>query len=273
MIPATWPRFPCGRDKRPLTDHGFHNASTDPAVIDAWRERWPDALVGVPTGRTISAIVLDIDVKRPEAYGYDTLDELGFSILPETPMVHTASGGLHLYFRLPADREIRNTGGARGRGIGPGLDWRGEGGYVIVPAPGSGYYWDPHWNFETVALAEAPVALLPREEVRPGEVAPVKPTTGLSPYAEAALDSACRCIIAAPPGEQEATLNGECFAIGTLAGAYAIPEGFARRALAWAARQMRDYDTRRPWSAREIELKVGRAFDHGKVQPREKRNA
>ena len=129
-----------------------------------------------------SARSFDIDVKRPEALGYDTLDELGFGILPDTPMAHTASSGLHLYFRPPADREIRNTGGARGRGIGPGLDWRGEGGYVIVPSPGSGYDWDPIWNFQTAGLAEARSALLPREVERLPCAEPVRPTIGLSPY-------------------------------------------------------------------------------------------
>jgi hypothetical protein len=62
--------------------------------------------------------------------------------------------------------------------------------------------------------------------------------TGLSPYAEAALDSACYVIIGAPNGEQECTMVAECFSIGTLAGAGAIPLGFARRALLWAAQQI-----------------------------------
>jgi hypothetical protein len=96
----------------------------------------------------------------------DTLADLGFAILPDTPMVHTASGGLHLYFEPPASPEIRNTGGARGRGIGPGLDWRGEGGFVIVPSSGNGYCWDPQWNPETAALAPVPTALLPRKPER-----------------------------------------------------------------------------------------------------------
>src|SRR3954471_617174 len=183
-------------------------------------------------------------------------------------MVHTASGGLHLYLAIPPGG-LRNTGGARGRGIGPGLDWRGNGGYVIAPSPGSGYRWDPHWNLSTIALAEVPPALLPREPEGVASTKPVRPATGLSPYAEAALDSACRRIITAPAGEQEATFNGECFAIGTLAGAGAIPAEFARRALAWAAHQMPSHDRRRPWIGSEVDRKVERALAEGMRRPRE----
>jgi hypothetical protein len=99
----------------------------------------------------------------------------------------------------------------------------------------------------------------------------VRPATGLSPYAEAALDGACRRILAAADGEQEQTLNGEAFSIGTLAGAGAIPADFARRVLLWAARQIPDYDHRHPWRAREIKRKVGCAFADGLRHPREAR--
>jgi len=76
----------------------------------------------------------------------------------------------------------------------------------------------------------------------------------------------------APESEQEAASNGESFAIGTLAGAGGIPVDYARRTLLWAARQVRDYDPRRPWRPAEIEHKVNRAFDDGLRRPREVRN-
>jgi hypothetical protein len=258
------PVFPCHPDnKRPLTRNGFYDASEDPDVVGAWWSRSPHALVGVPTGVPIDAVVLDVDVKRTNEYGFDTLDQLGLAILPNTPMVHTRSGGLHLYFRRPVDRVISNTNGAWERGIGPGLDWRGDGGYVIVPSRGSGYWWDPHCNFDTTELADVPVQVLPREPEKDPPPKPVRPETGLSRYAEAALDAACRRIISAPAGEQEGTLNGEAFAIGTLAGSNGIPAGLALRALVWAARQVRSFDARRPWRATESYRKVERAFAAG----------
>ena len=271
-----WLVFPCHPDpgpdhKRPYSKNGFHDASADPSVITEWWSRWPQALIGVPTGEAIGAVVLDIDVKRPEANGYDTLDDLGFGILPDTPMVHTTSGGLHCYFKIPPGG-LRNTNGKRGRGIGPGLDWRGTGGYVIVPSPDSGYSWDPHQNFDTVKLAEVPSGLLPREPERVAPAKPVRPEVGIGPYAEKAILTACQRIEKAPPGEQEATLNGESFSIGTLAGAGAIPADFARRALIYAACRMPSYDRRRPWIGSELERKVDRAFRDGMRQPRSAAN-
>jgi putative DNA primase/helicase len=273
-----WPVFPCRSEegperKRPLTEHGFHDSAHDERTIRAWWRCWPDALIGVPTGCTSGFVVLDIDVKYDDANGYDTLEDLGFAVLPNTPMVLTPSGGLHIYFSPPEHLELRCTEGERGRGIGLGLDWRGTGGYVIVPSPGSGYSWDPSWNFDTVALAPVPVALLPRDPERSTVLRPVRPTSGLSPYAEAALDNACQRIITAAAGEQEATINRESFAIGGLAGAGAVPAGFARRTLQHAAGKIRDYDQRRPWRATEIANKVNRAFDAGMCRPRGVRRA
>ena len=265
-----WPVLPCqwqgeGR-KRPLTNHGLKDATADMAILTAFWTRWPEALIGVPTGEAIGYVVLDIDRKEGGPDGLATLGKIDCPILPLTPTVHTASGGMHLYFIRP-EGGLRNTNGARGRGIGPGLDWRGDGGYVILPSPGSGYAWNGRLNFKSYPPVPVPEALLPRErepETRPQKPErPVRREIGLSRYAEAALDKAARAIIGAPGGEQEATLNAECFSIGTLAGAGGIPAGFAKKVLVWAARQMRDHDPNRPWRTGEIEFKVARAFADG----------
>ena len=48
------PVLPCAwagpSRKNPLTPHGFHDASLDSIEIVNWWRRWPDALVGIPTG-------------------------------------------------------------------------------------------------------------------------------------------------------------------------------------------------------------------------------
>jgi hypothetical protein len=132
-----WPVFPCHwvgpKRKNPLTSHGYLDATIDRARIVWWWSRWPAALIGAATGK--KSVVLDVD---PRHGGVETLAALGFPKLPRTPTVRTAGGGFHLHFAPPLGREIRNTQGAEGNGIGAGLDWRGVGGYVIVPSPDSG---------------------------------------------------------------------------------------------------------------------------------------
>jgi hypothetical protein len=123
------PVFPCkpGR-KEPLTPNGFKDATTDPERIRAWWSRWPDANIAMPTGKRSGLLVVDVD---PEHGGYDSLAELheAGQELPLTASIKTGGGGVHHYLRCPEGVEIRNSAGK----LGPGLDIRGEGGYVIAP--------------------------------------------------------------------------------------------------------------------------------------------
>jgi hypothetical protein len=265
-----WPVFPCRWDggprlrKTPLTRNGFKDAARDSEAVHQWWTRWPRALIGLPTGEASGVVALDIDVKRPEANGFDSLEDLGHSILPETPMVHTESGGIHLHFRCPA-RDVRNSAGH----IAPGLDVRANGGYVIVPSPDSGYSWDSVWNYDTAEPLAAPDWLWPSPPSRPQMSAPlILESAGLTRYAEAALDAACNAILRAPAGQQEPTLNVECFSIGTLAGAGGVPAGLALKALLHTARRMPNHDSRWPWRSSEIETKVRRSFNDGYAHPR-----
>jgi hypothetical protein len=114
--------------KTPLTEHGFKDATTDEDQIRQWWSKWPDANIGLPTGKRSGLLVLDVD---PSEGGYNSLADLHFGEghkLPETFMVRTGGNGQHYYFTFP-DEEIRNSTGL----LGPGLDIRGEGGYVVVP--------------------------------------------------------------------------------------------------------------------------------------------
>jgi putative DNA primase/helicase len=263
-----WPVFPCDRHKRPLVEHGLSEALRDPAQITAWWRRWPLALIGVPTGRPDGSVVLDVDVKRADQNGFDTLADLGHAILPDTPLAHTPSGGLHIYFRTPAE-EMRNTAGDKGRGIGRGLDWRGQGGYVCVPSPGSGYLWDPCCGID-MPLAEVPEALLPREPEAPSPaMAQPRIQVELGRYAEAALDGAVKRIFHAGAGIQESTLNAEAYSLGRLAGGNVLPAGLALESLLCAAHAMPSFDSRRPWRATEIDRKVRTAFTDGLRKPRQ----
>src|SRR5690242_20941646 len=100
-----WAVFPCRWDggprlrKTPLTRNGCKDASRDPTMVRQWWARFPAALIGLATGQASGLAILDIDVKVPQANGFDSLADLGYSILTDTPMAHTESGGVHVYFQ------------------------------------------------------------------------------------------------------------------------------------------------------------------------------
>lgn len=125
------PVFPCNPNKSPATPNGFYDATADEGLIRVlWADR-PDMLIGLRTGEPSVVFVLDVDGHE----GQETLAALEAEneTLPETYEVSTRSGGRHLYFRYPGVR-VKSTNGV----IGPKLDVKGDGGYVIAP-PSPGY--------------------------------------------------------------------------------------------------------------------------------------
>ena len=107
--------------KHPRTSHGVHDATKEPEIIADWWERWPEANIGVATGSSSGVFVLDVD----GPVGRTTLATLSGNSkpAPSAAKVHTGRGE-HYYFRTNGQK-VRNTP------LGPGLDLRGDGGYVV----------------------------------------------------------------------------------------------------------------------------------------------
>jgi Bifunctional DNA primase/polymerase, N-terminal/Primase C terminal 1 (PriCT-1) len=122
------PVFPCREDKTPYTPNGFKDASTDPRRITAYWNKHTNANPAAPTGEESGFFVLDVDKDK---WGFGSLEalEAEHGPLPKTYTVQTGRGGLHIYLRYPEGADIRNSAGK----LGPGLDVRGEGGYVLLP--------------------------------------------------------------------------------------------------------------------------------------------
>ena len=114
--------------KRPYIKGWPEVASRELSQVKDWWLTWPDSMIGLVTGEKNKIFVLDID-RHGGVDGFESLAELEaqHGKLPPTLTVLTPSGGQHKYFKLPEDREIRNSAAK----IAPGLDVRGEGGYVV----------------------------------------------------------------------------------------------------------------------------------------------
>lgn len=151
-----------GPGKHPRTARGCLDASTDAAQIRAWWERWSDANVGIATGAGL--VVIDID---PRSGGDDSIVDLRRSLgaLPDTVEALTGGGGRHIYLAAPC--EVRNSAGV----LAPGIDVRGDGGYVVAPpsthASGRGYAWESSSRPDEVDVAPAPKAWLDAMTARP----------------------------------------------------------------------------------------------------------
>ena len=173
-----WPVFPCKPGgKTPLTTHGFQDATTDEATIRGWWQSTPAANIGIATG-TAGLVVIDIDCKD-NVSGIESWRDLcvDLHLTENTPTVETPSGGQHLYY-LAGDTEIRNSAGK----LGPGLDVRAVGGYVVAPpsrTPEGEYSWAMGASLDDVAIPEFPSVLVVLLRA-PAPVAPITLVTGES---------------------------------------------------------------------------------------------
>ena len=153
-----WAVLPCQhRDKAPLTPHGVHDAATDPAAIRAWWAKWPKANVGLACGPS-GLVVIDLDGETGSDSWAALKQRIGFN--DDTALALTGRG-VHLYFRAPEGVPIGNDAG---RKLGPGIDVKSAGGYVITPPSvhpsGKVYSWDVGFHPDDVEIAPLPQSLV-----------------------------------------------------------------------------------------------------------------
>lgn len=199
-----WPVFACDGEKRPIVRNGFKAATRDATTILRQFAAPSAAMIGVPTGHASGLVVVDVDIKNG-AQGQAWLEEHA-DALPQTRTHKTRSGGLHLVFRAPPDVEIRNSAGR----IAPGIDVRGEGGYIIAP-PSPGYsVADP------TEPADMPRWLIKRC-LAPEPPPPTPDYNGPRtdhPYTRAALANECTRVASAGEGTRNHTLNLAALKLG-----------------------------------------------------------
>lgn len=158
--------------KHPATRSGVYAGTTDLVTLRQW---WrTDYNIGIWTGAS-NLVVVDCDLDdEPSSWRTggptpglaDWADMCGrYGGQPETYEVVTPSGGIHIYFTVPEDVEIRPSAGK----LAPLIDIRGGPSYVV--AAGSkredGLVWEviddrpvapaPAWLLELVRHREPPV--------------------------------------------------------------------------------------------------------------------
>src|SRR5262249_26918109 len=206
--------FPCNPiDKRPLTPNGFKDATRDETQILAWWQQYPNAMIGVPMGPASGLWAIDLDLDPAKKIdGKATLDRLVAQRgpLPQTWVSVTPRGGQHLIFAWDPNVDIRNSASK----IGPGIDVRGNGGYICLPpslyATGGAYQWEPSGP-QNAALAPLWLVALAK-------------ATKAKAWARAALDRECKNVAAALRGTRNNTLNTAAFNLGHIVGGGALDE-------------------------------------------------
>ena len=133
----------------------FQTLPADAATIRGWFDHAPLLGVGLVQGGVPGTIVLDFDGEL----GHATLRELEARGLPMSVRALTPGGGVHVFLRHPGFSI------ATRKGVLPGMDVRGDGGFVVAApsrhANGGHYCWDVDAHPDDCAVAECPAWLFP----------------------------------------------------------------------------------------------------------------
>ncbi|MFJ5799252.1 bifunctional DNA primase/polymerase [Streptomyces decoyicus] len=190
-------------------------ATTDPALIHhCWGQGQYG--IGIATGPS-GLVVIDLDVAKSHkkdapdgATTFQALCERTGQPLPDTFTVRTGSGGKHLYFQAPVGARLRNSQ----QKLGPAIDTRAWGGYVV--APGTTVGGRPY----TPLNSTTPIAVLPDwlhmllAPPRPAAPVAVPVARDASAFATAALRNETAAVQAAPEGSRNWALTRAARALG-----------------------------------------------------------
>ena len=205
--------FPCWpNEKRPMTLHGFKDATCDEKQIGKWWKQWPDANIGLALDGKF--FVLDVD--SPDGEQSLAKLESQHEPLPLTTAVRTGHGGRHIYFSAPSFR-VKTTAGR----LGYGIDVRGASSYVLVPPSRTvaEYVWiyrngltqAPQWLLTLVDEIDWPAQGLGRPQGHKGHTAPLSRA-----YARSVLKVELAHLRQAKVGERNYRLNRAAVRLGQL---------------------------------------------------------
>ena len=157
--------IPAGRKAPVGIVHSFaKDWSKDPEQWKRWRAENPGCNFGVACGAS-GLILVDVDVRggvlQWETFAIWWREKVGGE--PPEATVRTPSGGLHAYFRVPPDVDIREW---RQPDLAEGVETRAGNGYVVAPFSRTETARDPQVNADGQyvllrdAIDSAPTALV-----------------------------------------------------------------------------------------------------------------
>ncbi len=243
------------RDKLPTLRRWPERASTDPDTIRRWWAKEPTANIGIATGSGL--LVLDVD-------GDEGRESLNGRHLPPTPTAMTGKG-VHYYYQGSGSCKVAFL---------PGLDIRGDGGYVVAapsihPDTGAAYSWADGMSPDDLPLAPAPQWLVgalrpkaaPAPTTPPTTSTPAREASTTTRYGQAALDREAVAVAEASVGERNHRLNTAAFSIGQLVAGGEVLRADAERMLTAAGREAGLED-------REVVATVASGLNSGALSPR-----
>jgi hypothetical protein len=219
-------------------------ASTDPNQIRYWWKQFPDA---IPAICCDDFVVIDADRHAGGPDGVAALAELAahYCEWPDHPKVLTPGNGEHSYFGQSNPILGNRTGQ-----LPPGIDVRGNGGFVIgvgaVLPDGTEWRLAPDHSADLPQLPPWLDTLIRANKVRPVNSAAI---TGQSTttkreekYAESALEACVNEIATAPKGKRNTTLNNVAYRLGRMIARSWIDRDKVENCLLYAAFQLKNED-------------------------------
>ena len=147
--------IPVSQDKKPLIkwEQYQKRLATEKEILEWWLQ-YPNANIAVVTGAISNKAVIDIDDPNIKNGLLESIEAFA-----NPPITITPRGGKHQWFAYPK-KEVRNT-----TSLFPSVDFRGEGGYVIVPPStngnGKAYSWEKSiFDIDIPTLPDSIVYLL-----------------------------------------------------------------------------------------------------------------
>ena len=233
--------------KKPCTPNGCKDAKTDKRAINYWWDKWECSNIGIATGPTSRLVVIDLDISDEKGKdGYKELEKWQEvnGKFPQTARALSGSGGMHYYFRT--DEKYKNRAG-----ILPGVDVRGEGGYIVAPPSihpnGNAYKWIE--SPEEVGIAEVDEVV--KKFLSMKEVEKSHPDANGLPTKKFVLP-----IGAIPSGQRNDTIFRLASSLQS--------QGFSDAAISAAVNQVNVEQCSPPLESAEVETLINQALQYNK---------